>query len=161
HDHEHHHDHDEDECCHDHEHHHDHDEDECCHDHEHHHDHDEDECCHDHEHHHDHGPDCTCGCHDHHHHHADEVFGSFGLETAAKYSSEDIENILKELGKEDKYGFVLRAKGMVPSPDGSWVYFDYVPEESNVRAGQPQPTGRFCVIGSKLQEENLKVLFAK
>ncbi len=159
HHHEHHHHHDEDE--HDHEHHHHHDEDE--HDHEHHHHHDEDE--HDHEHHHDHGPDCTCGCHDHDHehghHHADEVFTSWGMETPAAYSKEEIEHILEELENEGKYGFVLRAKGMVPGTEGGWVYFDYVPDESNVREGKPDVTGKFCVIGSKLKEENLKVLFAK
>lgn len=178
HDHEHHHhDHDDhDECCghdHDHEHHHhDHDDhDECCgHDHEHHHhDHDDhDECCghdHDHEHHHhEHDENCTCGCHDHDHHghhHADDVFTSWGMETPAKYSAEDIENILDELEDEKKYGFVLRAKGMVPSTETGWVYFDYVPGESNVRAGSPEVTGKFCVIGSKLNEDALKELFSK
>jgi len=188
HDHEHHHhDHDDhDECCghddHDHEHHHhDHDDhDECCghdhdhHDHDHHHhDHDDhDECCghdhdhdHDHEHHHhEHDENCTCGCHDHDHHghhHADDVFTSWGMETPAKYSAEDIENILDELEDEKKYGFVLRAKGMVPSTETGWVYFDYVPGESNVRAGSPEVTGKFCVIGSKLNEDALKELFSK
>lgn len=181
HDHEHHHhDHDDhDECCgHDHDHHHDHDDhDECCgHDHDHHHhDHDDhDECCghdhdhdhdHDHEHHHhEHDENCTCGCHDHDHHghhHADDVFTSWGMETPAKYSAEDIENILDELEDEKKYGFVLRAKGMVPSTETGWVYFDYVPGESNVRAGSPEVTGKFCVIGSKLNEDALKELFSK
>ena len=182
HDHEHHHhDHDDhDECFghdHDHEHHHhDHDDhDECCgHDHDHHHhDHDDhDECCghdhdhdHDHEHHHhEHDENCTCGCHDHDHHghhHADDVFTSWGMETPAKYSAEDIENILDELEDEKKYGFVLRAKGMVPSTETGWVYFDYVPGESNVRAGSPEVTGKFCVIGSKLNEDALKELFSK
>ena len=160
--HHHHHHHDEEcGCGHHHEHHHHHDEDE--HDHEHHHHHDEDE--HDHEHHHDHGPDCTCGCHNHDHehghHHADEVFTSWGMETPAAYSKEEIEHILEELENEGKYGFVLRAKGMVPGTEGGWVYFDYVPDESNVREGKPDVTGKFCVIGSKLKEENLKVLFAK
>ena len=158
----HHHDHDH----HDHEHHdHDHD----YHDHEHHdhdhehHDHDHDH--HDHEHHHDHGPDCTCGCHDHdhegHHHHADEVFTSWGLETPAVYTKEEIEHILGELDKDEVYGMVLRAKGMVPAADGGWIYFDYVPEESNVRSGKPDVTGKFCVIGSKLKEEKLAELFSK
>ena len=147
-----------------HHHHHHHDEEcGCGHHHEHHHHHDEDE--HDHEHHHDHGPDCTCGCHDHDHehghHHADEVFTSWGMETPAAYSKEEIEHILEELENEGKYGFVLRAKGMVPGTEGGWVYFDYVPDESNVREGKPDVTGKFCVIGSKLKEENLKVLFAK
>ena len=142
-------------------HHHEHDE-ECtcgCHDHEHHHDHEEHE-----HHHHDHGEECTCGCHDHdhHHHHADEVFTSWGLETPDKYSKADIENILEELEDEKKYGMVLRAKGMVPNSDGAgWVYFDYVPGEASVREGAAQPTGAFCVIGSKLNEDNLKALFAK
>ncbi len=135
------HDHDHD---HDHEHHHDHD-----HDHEHHHDHD-----HDHDHHHDHD-------HEGHHHHADEIFTSWGLETPAVYSKEDIEYILAELDKDEVYGMVLRAKGMVPSTDGGWIYFDYVPEESNVRSGKPDVTGKFCVIGSKLHEDNLAELFRK
>lgn len=155
----HHHDHDD----HDHEehehHHHDHDE----HDHEehehHHHDHDD----HDHEHHHEHGEDCTCGCHDHdhHHHHADEVFGSWGMETPDQYSKEDLEKILAALEDDDKYGMVLRAKGMVPCTEGGFIYFDYVPGESNIRPGKPDVTGKFCVIGSKLKEDALKELFTK
>ena len=158
--------------CHDHGHHHghDHDGEECCcgheHDHEHHHghEHDEEECCcgheHDHEHHHGHEHGEECGCHDHHHHHhADEVFTSWGMETPASYSREKVENILKALEDEEKYGFVLRAKGMVPAGDGTWVYFDYVPEESSVREGKPDVTGKFCVIGSKLKEDALKELF--
>ena len=149
----HHHDHDHEE----HEHHHDHDHEE----HEHHHGHDHGE----HEHHHDHGPDCTCGCHDHeghhHHHHADEVFTSWGLETPTLYSKEEIEHILSELDKEEEYGIVLRAKGMVPATDGGWIYFDYVPEESNIRSGKPDVTGKFCVIGSKLKEDKLAELFQK
>lgn len=151
--HEHHHE-DGEECCHGH--HHDHDEE--CH-HEHHHDHDEE--CH-HEHRHDHGEDCTCGCHDHehHHHHADEVFTSWGKETPAVYTAEKIEAILKELDGGE-YGMVLRAKGMVPAEDGTWIYFDYVPEESDIRTGKPQVTGKLCVIGSKLAEEKLEALFEK
>lgn len=151
----HHHDHDHEE----HEHHHDHDHEE----HGHHHDHDHEE----HEHHHDHGPDCTCGCHDHdheghhHHHHADEVFTSWGLETPTLYSKDEIAHILSELDKEEEYGIVLRAKGMVPSTDGGWIYFDYVPEESNIRSGKPDVTGKFCVIGSKLKEDKLAELFRK
>ncbi|MBQ6887711.1 MAG: GTP-binding protein [Lachnospiraceae bacterium] len=151
--HEHHH-HDE-ECC-EHEHHH-HDE-ECC-EHEHH--HHEGECC-EHEHHH-HDGECCCG-HDHGHeghHHADEVFTSWGMETPASYTKEDITHILEALEDEKTYGFVLRAKGMVPAGDGTWVYFDYVPGESNVREGKPEYTGKFCVIGSKLQEDNLAKLFEK
>lgn len=160
HEHHHHdHDHDEDEDEHEHHHHHDHDEDE--HEHHHHHDHDEDE--HEH-HHHEHDENCTCGCHDHdhhHHHHADEVFTSWGMETPAAYSKEEIEKILKALGQEETYGVVLRAKGMVPAENGGWIYFDYVPEESNVRDGKPDVTGKFCVIGSKLNEDALKKLFNK
>lgn len=158
HEHHHHHDHDEEE--HEHHHHHGHDEEE--HEHHHHHDHDEEE----HEHHHEHGEDCTCGCHDHdhehhHHHHADEVFTSWGMETPAAYNKEEIEKILEALSKEETYGIVLRAKGMVPSENGGWIYFDYVPEESNVRDGKPDVTGKFCVIGSKLNEGALKALFEK
>ena len=172
HDHEHHHD-DEDEhheCgCHDHEHHHD-DEDEhhqCgCHDHEHHHHDDEDEhheCgCHDHEHHHhdDEDEHHQCGCHDHeHHHHADEVFTSWGSETAKKFSEAQLKKILSGLDDSEKYGMVLRAKGMVDASDGQWLYFDYVPGEVSIRRGAPIVTGRFCVIGSKMNESALKELF--
>ena len=160
--HEHHHDHDHH---HDDDHHHEHEHGEacCC---EHHHDDDHHEHHHhDHEHHHDHdhGESCCCGHHhdhDHHgHHHADEVFTSWGMETPASYSREQVESILKALEDEKTYGFVLRAKGMVPAGDGTWVYFDYVPEESNVREGKPDVTGKFCVIGSGLKEDALKELF--
>ena len=167
--HHHHHDHDGGECCcghhhdddedeHEHHHHHDHDEDE--HEHHHHHDHDED---HDHEHHHEHDENCTCGCHDHdhhHHHHADEVFTSWGIETPNTYSAEDIEKILTALDSGE-YGAILRAKGMVPAPDGTWVYYDYVPEEHDIRSGKPEVTGKICVIGSKLDEDKLAELFRK
>ena len=152
HDHEHHHDHED----HDHDHHHDHD--------EHHHDHDHDEHCgcdhdHDHEHHHDHDDHCGCG-HDHHHHHADEVFTSWGKETPRKYTKEEVETILKALAAENnEYGIILRAKGMLPSPDGTWIYFDMVPEEYEIREGQPEYTGRLCVIGSKIDEAKLEKLF--
>ena len=156
HDHDHHHDHED----HDHEHHHDHH-----HDHdEHHHDHDHDEHCgcdhdHDHEHHHDHDDHCGCG-HDHHHHHADEVFTSWGKETPRKYTKEEVETILKALAAENnEYGIILRAKGMLPSPDGTWIYFDMVPEEYEIREGQPEYTGRLCVIGSKIDETKLEKLF--
>ena len=164
-DHEHHH-HDHDECCHhDHDHHHDDDDDHDHEEHEHHHDHDDHDHD-DHEHHHEHGEDCTCGCHDHdhdhhHHHHADEVFGSWGMETPDQYSKEDLEKILAALEDDDKYGMVLRAKGMVPCTEGGFIYFDYVPGESNIRPGKPDVTGKFCVIGSKLKEEALKELFTK
>ncbi len=144
--------------CHEHRHH----DGEHCHEHHH-----EEEHCHDHhhdeEHHHEHGEGCTCGCHDHdhHHHHADEVFTSWGMETPAAYGKDEIEHILEELEKEGEYGFVLRAKGMVPGTEGGWVYFDYVPGESNVRGGKADVTGKFCVIGSKLKEDNLAKLFEK
>ena len=169
--------------CHDDHHDHDHDEhdghdhhehDEHGHEHDHHHDHEHDG--HDHhehdDHHHEHGEDCTCGCHDHghdhehghdhdhhHHHHADDVFTSWGLETPTAYTQAEIEDILKKLEDEETYGVILRAKGMVPAGDGTWLNFDYVPGESNVRKGAPEVTGKICVIGSKLQEENLKALF--
>ena len=153
HHHHHDHDHEEGECCH-HHHHDDDDDHECCH--HHHHDDDDDE--HEHHHHHDHDHD-----HGHHHHHlhADEVFGSWGMETPAKYKKDEIEGFLGKLTDAVTYGMVLRAKGMVPAADGSWIYFDYVPGESNVREGSPQPTGKFCVIGSKLNEDELEELFKK
>ncbi|RGB79938.1 cobalamin biosynthesis protein CobW [Coprococcus catus] len=157
HDHEHHHDHDDHD--HEHEHHHDHD-----HEHEHHHDHDDHD--HEHEHHHDHDHDDHCGCghdhdHDHHHHHhADEVFTSWGKETPRKYTKEEVETILKALSADNnEYGIILRAKGMLPSPDGTWIYFDMVPEEYEIREGQPEYTGRLCVIGSKIDEAKLEKLF--
>ena len=170
--HEHHHAHD-DECgCghdhdHEHQHHHDHD-DECgCghdHDHEHHHhDHDECGCGHDHDHehhHHDHDDECGCGHHhDHHHHHADEVFTSWGRETIKKFTREGLEKMLESLSASEEYGVILRAKGMLPAEDGTWIYFDMVPEETEIREGSPEYTGRLCVIGSKLNEEKLAKLF--
>ena len=134
---------------------------------EHHHHHEEECGCEHHhhgeeEHHHHHEEECGCGHHHeegHHHHHADEVFTSWGMETPAAYGRDEIERILDELENESKYGFVLRAKGMVSGRDGGWVYFDYVPGESNVRDGNPDVTGKFCVIGSKLKEDALKALF--
>ncbi len=155
--HEHHHHHHDDEEEHEHHHHHHDDEEE--HEHHHHHHDDEDE----HEHHHDHGEGCTCGCHDHdhHHHHADEVFTSWGLETPDSYSKEEIKGILEALENEKECGFVLRAKGMVPNTEGGWIYFDYVPGESNIRDGKPDVTGKFCVIGSKINEDNISKLFEK
>ncbi len=158
------HDHDHgDECtcgCHDHEHHHDHDEHEHHHDHdehEHHHDHDD----HDHHHDHDHGDECTCGCHDHdhHHHHADEVFTSWGKETPHKYNEDKLREILDTLADTEKYGVILRAKGIVPSDAGEWLYFDLVPGEFEVRKGKADITGKLCVIGSKLKEDDLAELF--
>ena len=176
----HHHDHEEHEhhhhdhecgCGHDHEHeehehHHDH-ECGCGHDHDHeehehhHHDH-ECGCGHDHEHeeheHHHHDHECGCG-HDHHHHHADEVFTSWGRETIKKYTRENLEKILETLSETEEYGVILRAKGMLPAEDGTWIYFDMVPEETEIREGAPEYTGRLCVIGSKLKEDKLAELF--
>ena len=149
-----------DHCC-DHDHHHDHDHEE----HEHHHDH-EDHDHDEHEHHHDHGEGCTCGCHDHdheghhhHHHHADEVFTSWGRETIKKYTREGLEKMLEALSASEDYGIILRAKGMLPAEDGTWIYFDMVPEETEIREGAPEYTGRLCVIGSKLKEDKLAELF--
>ena len=177
HEHEHHHHHDHDEECgcghdhehdHEHEHHHNHDEECGCghdHEHEHHHDHDEECGCghdheHEHEHHHDHDGECGCG-HDHHHghHHADEVFTSWGVETPNKYDKEELSEILRKLSETDDYGEILRAKGMLPTPDGKWMFFDLVPEEYEIRDGEPEITGRICVIGAKLKEDALKELF--
>ena len=154
----HHHDEDEDEHDHEHEHHHDHEEEE----HEHHH-HDHDECgCdheHEHEHHHDHDGACSCGCgHDHHHHHADEVFTSWGKETARKYTEAELNFALESLDSGE-LGAVLRAKGIVPGTEGQWFHFDYVPGEHQVRTGAADVTGRLCVIGSKLDEKALDQLF--
>ena len=183
--HHHHHDHDEECCCghdheHEHEHHHHHDHDEECgcghdheheHEHHHHHDHDEECCCghdheheheHEHHHHHDHDGECSCGCghdHEHHHHHADEVFTSWGKETIKKFTRENLEKILESLSASDEYGVILRAKGMLPAEDGTWIYFDMVPEETEIREGSPEYTGRLCVIGSKLKEDKLAELF--
>ena len=189
HEHHHHHDHDHDEhdehctCgCHDlhdddedehHHHHHDHDEhdEHCtcgCHDH-----HDDDD---EHEHHHhdhdEHDEHCTCGCHDHdhdhdehdhehhHHHHADEVFTSWGTETTRKFTKDEIEHILEELDNSEKYGMILRAKGIVAGRDGEWIHFDYVPEETSVRNGSAGVIGRLCVIGSHINEAAIEALFA-
>lgn len=130
--------------------------------HEHHHHHDgECGCGHDHEeheHHHHHDGECGCG-HDRHHHHADEVFTSWGRETIKKYTREGLEKILEALSESDKYGIILRAKGMLPAEDGTWIYFDMVPEETEIREGAPEYTGRLCVIGSKLDEHALEELF--
>ena len=169
HDHEHHHEHDEECGCghdHEHEHHHEHDEECGCghdHEHEHHHEHGEECGCgqdHEHEHHHEHGEECGCG-HDHHHghHHADEVFTSWGVETPNKYDKETLSEILRKLSETDDYGDILRAKGMLPTPDGKWMFFDLVPEEYEIRDGEPEITGRICVIGAKLKEAALKELF--
>lgn len=153
-----------------HEHHHDHDGECGCghdhdHEHEHHHDHDGECGCghdhdHEHEHHHDHDGECSCG-HDHHHghHHADEVFTSWGVETPDKYDKETLSEILRKLSETDDYGDILRAKGMLPTPEGKWMFFDLVPEEYEIRDGEPEITGRICVIGAKLKEDALKELF--
>ena len=163
--HHHHHEHGE-ECgcgCHDHEHHHHEDGEECgCHDHEHHHHEHGEECgcgCHDHEHHHhEHGEECGCGCHDHEHHHADEVFTSWGRETAHPYEQQELAAALQALDTGD-YGQVLRAKGIVAGTDGKWLHFDYVPGEVEVRTGAAGVTGRLCVIGAELKENALTSLF--
>ena len=168
-----HHHHDDDECCcghdHDHEHHHHHDDDDecCCHDHDyehHHHDHDEDE---EHEHHHhDHDDECCCG-HDHdhehhHHHHADEVFTSWGMETIVPVTKDQLEDILKRLAETKEFGDVLRAKGMLPTENpGEWLYFDLVPEQYEIRDGKPDYTGKVCVIGASLKEEELNKVFGR
>ena len=152
--HEHHHDHEEHEHHHDHEeheHHHDHEE------HEHHHDHEEHEHHHDHDH--DHGENCTCGCHDHdhhHHHHADDIFTSWGKETPHKFEKAKLEEILKGFVDNDD---ILRAKGMVESVDGTWIYFDMVPGEYEIREGEPDYTGRLVVIGTNIHEHELEELF--
>ncbi len=176
HEHAHRHDHDDDDDDDEHEHHHhhhDHDEDECddpeCECHHHHHGHD-DEDEHGHHHHYDENGVCECGHHHddddddehehhHHHHHADEIFTSWGRETARRYSEDEIRAILAQLGDESRFGMILRAKGIVDATDGEWIYFDYVPGEIDVRRGSPAVTGRFCVIGSKMNEDALKELF--
>jgi len=158
----HHHHHDDDEEEHEHHHHH-HDDEEDEHEHHHHHHDDDDE--HEH-HHHDHGPDCTCGCHDHdhdhdhhHHHHADDVFTSWGRETTRTYTVEEITAALNALGDEEKYGMILRAKGIVAGADGKWIHYDYVPGVPDVRSGSAGTIGRLCVIGSKINEEAIAELF--
>lgn len=159
HDHEEHHHHHDGECCHDHdheEHHHDHHDGECCHhdhdheEHHHHHDHHDGECCHDHDH----------EGHHHHHHHADEVFTSVGIETSSKYTKEQVQTCLDALEDEEKYGVVLRAKGMLPAEGDLFIHFDHVPGESEIRDGAAEYTGKICVIGSNLKEENIRSLFA-
>ena len=173
--HEHHHHHHEDEHEHHHHHHHD-DDDEDEHEHHHHH-HDDDE--HEHHHHHDHDHEHAevvvdekgnriYRSHDHHHHHhhhgghdADEIFVSWGMETPARYSQDEIREILAQLDDEEKYGIVLRSKGMVPDAEGRWVHFDYVPEETEVRYGAADVTGKICVIGAQLKEDALADLFRK
>ena len=172
--HHHHHDDDDEECCcgyhhhhhddddddedeHEHHHHHHDDDEECGCGHHHHHDDDDDE----HEHHHHHDSECGCGHHHHHHHDhdADEVFTSWGLETNRTITKEKLESLLQELAHSEKYGQVLRAKGMLPDADGTWYYFDLVPEETEIRTGAPIYTGKVCVIGSNLKEDELKAAF--
>ena len=171
---------DEEECCcghhhddeHEHHHHHDHDEECCCghhhdddHEHHHHHDHDEECCCghhhdhdHEHHHHHDHDEECCCG---HHHHHADEVFSSIGIETVRRFEEKETNEILVALADNEKYGTVLRAKGIVPSENGKWIHFDYVPDEYEVRFGCADVTGHIVVIGTDLNREAIEKLFKK
>ena len=154
--HHHHHDDDDEECCCGHHHHHHDDDEECGCGHHHHHDDDDDE----HEHHHHHDGECGCGHHHHHHDHdADEVFTSWGLETNRTITKEKLESLLQELAHSEKYGQVLRAKGMLPDADGTWYYFDLVPEETEIRTGAPIYTGKVCVIGSNLKEDELKAAF--
>lgn len=163
--HHHHHDHDEDECddpeCECHHHHDDDDDDE--HEHHHHHDHDEDECddpeCECHHHHHDDDDDEHEHHHHHHHHHADEIFTSWGMETPKKFTEQALREMLEALQDEERFGVILRAKGLVDSGEGEWLYFDYVPGEIDLRRGGAAVTGRFCVIGSKIHEDALKELF--
>ena len=165
HEHEHHHEHGEECGCghdhdHEHEHHHEHGEEcGCGHDHEHEHEHHHE---HEHEHHHEDGEECSCGCgHDHHHHHADEVFSSWGTEHVQPISREELEKILDELAYGADYGDVLRSKGMVPGTEGQWFYFDLVPEEYEIRTGNPDYTGKVCVIGANLKEEELEKAFSR
>ena len=166
HDHDHHH-HDHDHecgcgCDHEHHDHHDHEHHDHDHEHDHHHHHDHDHHDHDH-HHHDHDHECGCGCghdhHDHDHHHADEVFESIGIETTKKYTVEAIKEALEALEDDHEYGFVLRAKGIVEAEDGSWIHFDYVPGEPDVRSGSAEVTGRLCIIGSDMKRDKVKSLF--
>ena len=177
--HEHHHDHDEHCNCGCHGHHHEHHHEHCHEEHEHHHEHCHEEHEHHHEHcheehHHEHDEHCTCGCHEHHHHehdhhhehhhdhhghhHADEIFTSWGVETAKVFSIESLEQILTALDNGE-YGMILRSKGMVPAEDGTWIYFDYVPEEHDIRVGKADVTGKLCVIGAEMKEEKLAELF--
>ena len=148
----HHHHHDDEDEEHEHHHHHHDDEDddhECCHHHHHDDEDDEHECCH-HDHDHEHG---------HHHHHADEIFGSWGIETARRFSEDELRGILNALSDEARYGTILRAKGIVAGAEGDWIYFDYVPGEIDIRRGSPAVTGRLCVIGAHIKENALKELF--
>ena len=150
-----------------HHHHHDDDDDCCCHDHDHEHHHHDDDDDHEHEHHHDHdehGEECTCGCHDHdlhqHHHlHADEVFSRWGQVSPRQYTQDELDEILVKLSEETEFGIILRAKGMLPAADGTWLYFDLVPGEYEIRNGAPDYTGRLCVIGSKMDTDKLEKLF--
>ncbi len=144
-------------------HHHHHEDEDGEHEHHHHHHEDEDDE-HEHHHHHQHedGEECDdpeCECH-HHHHHADEIFGSWGMETPKKFSEQELREKLSVLGNEERFGTVLRAKGILSSLDGDWIYFDYVPGEIDIRRGAPAVTGRFCVIGARIKEDALKELFS-
>ncbi len=152
----HHHDHEEGHCDHEH-HHHDHGEGHCEHEH-HHHDHGDGECGCGHDHHHHGDGECGCG-HDHHHHHADDVFTSWGVETPHKFTKDEMESILEKLANTEEYGIILRAKGIVPNADGTWIYYDLVPGEYELRTGEPEITGKICVIGTNLAEDKLKQVF--
>ena len=155
HHHEHHHEHGEECHCHDHHHEHHHEHGEECHCHDHHHEHDEE--CHCHEHHHEHDEECHCHDHhhEHHHHHADEVFVSFGAETIKKFNADKLRTFLEGLVEQEKYGMVLRAKGIIESDDGRWIHFDYIPGEPDIRYGSAGVIGRLCVIGSGLNKETI------
>ena len=153
-------------------HHHEHEHGEGCgcghhHEHEHHHEHGEECCCghdheHKHEHHHEHGESCSCGCghdHGHDHHHADEIFTSWGVESTRKFAPGEINEILEVLSEGDAFGMILRAKGIVPCTDGTWIHFDYIPGEPDVRIGHADVMGRLCVIGAKIDKDGLAKLF--
>lgn len=145
--------------CHGHGHHHEHGEGCGCHEHGHHHEHGKDCGCHEHGHHHEHGENCSCHEHGHHHHHADDVFSSWGLETPKKYTKEEVEQAMQSFCSTNDYGTILRAKGMIDGMDGTWIYFDLVDGEYEIRTGQPDYTGRICVIGTQLEKEKLSELF--
>lgn len=163
HDHEHHHDHEHECCGHNHEHHHDNDHECCGHNHEHHHDHEHECCGHGHEHHHEHGHECCGHGHEHHHehghHHADDVFTSWGTETPHKFEENNVKGMLEKLANGNEYGTILRAKGILPAEDGTWIHFDLVPGEYEVRKGTADYTGRLCVIGTNLDTDKIQELF--
>ena len=168
HEHHHHHEHDEECCCghHEHHHHHEHDEECCCghHEHHHHHEHDEECCCghHEHHHHHEHEEECCCGHHEHHHHHADEVFSSWGQETAKSVSYNELNDFLNALATDESLGIIIRSKGILKASDNEkWYYYDFVSGDYEIRLGEPDYTGRIVVIGSKIDQNKIEKLFFK